>query len=193
MKDKMEAESISNLPNRLTVFRVVCIPLVLICLNFPGRLGSFLAALFMSMAFVTDILDGFFARKYGSVTALGKFLDPLADKILVSLTIIALIPMGRIPTWMVLLIIAREMAVTGLRSVAVKEGIVIQASVLGKYKTIFQAVASIGLCLHHEYFGVDFHVVGMTFLWGALLLTLWSGWDYFSRFWRVFLPREDKK
>jgi CDP-diacylglycerol--glycerol-3-phosphate 3-phosphatidyltransferase len=116
---------------------------------------------------------------------LGKFLDPLADKILVSLTMIMLIPLGRIPVWMVIVIIAREIAVTGLRGMAVTEGIVIQASALGKYKTIFQSVALLGLCLHYPYFNVDFHVVGMVFLWGALILTLWSGWDYFRQFNKV--------
>ena len=106
---------VSNLPNTLTVFRLVCIPLIYVFLNFPGRLGSFLAALCFGLAFITDILDGFFARKYESITALGKFLDPLADKLLVVVTMISLIPLGRIPTWMVLIIIIREIGVTGLR------------------------------------------------------------------------------
>jgi len=177
---------ISNLPNTLTLFRLTCIPIVVICLNFQGKLGSFLAALFCGMAFITDILDGFYARKYSAVTVLGKFLDPLADKLLVSVTMIMLIPVDRIPAWMVILIIAREMAVTGLRGIAVNDGIVIQASVLGKYKTIFQASGILGLCLHYEYFDVNFHVVGMFFLWCALILTLWSGWDYFRQFHKVF-------
>ena len=131
----------------------------------------------------------FFARKYGAETILGKFLDPLADKLLISVTMISLIPLSRIPAWVVILIIAREMAVTGLRGIAVSEGIVIQASILGKYKTIFQATALAGLCLHYEYFNVDLHVVGMTFLWAALILTLWSGWDYFSQFKKVFFDK----
>jgi len=117
---------------------------------------------------------------------LGKFLDPLADKILVSATMILLIPLDRIPAWVVMLIVGRELAVTGLRSIAAKEGTVIQASSLGKYKTIFQSVATIGLCLHYEYFHVDFHLIGMVFLWAALGLTLWSGWEYFLRFREVF-------
>lgn len=178
----------SNLPNKLTAFRLVCIPLVVICLYFQGRWGSFFAALFFGMAFITDILDGFYARKYGAVTVLGKFLDPLADKILVTVTMIALIPIGRIPTWVVILIIAREMAVTSLRSIAMNEGIVIQASQLGKYKTIFQATAVVALCLHFEYLCIDFHVVGMTFLWAALVLTIWSGWAYFRQFHHIFFP-----
>ena len=183
-----QGEEKSNLPNILTIIRLVCIPLVVIVLNFPGKLGSFLAAMFVGLAFITDILDGYFARRYGAVTVLGKFLDPLADKLLVSVTMIMLIPLDRIPVWVVILIIAREMAVTGLRSIAVGEGIVIQASALGKYKTIFQSTAIVGLCLHYEYFDVDFHAVAMLFLYIALILTLWSGWAYFRQFNRVFFP-----
>jgi CDP-diacylglycerol--glycerol-3-phosphate 3-phosphatidyltransferase len=188
MEKDSRKEVISNLPNTLSLFRMVCIPVVIICLYFEGRLGSFLATLFFGMAFVTDALDGFYARKYGAVTVLGKFLDPLADKILVSSTMIMLITLDRIPAWIVILIIAREMAITGLRSIAVSEGIVIQASSLGKYKTIFQSVAVLGLALHYEYFNVDFHAVGMLFLWAALILTLWSGWAYFRQFNKVFFP-----
>ena len=186
----IQGEEKSNLPNILSIIRLVCIPLVVIVLNFPGKLGSFLAAMFVGLAFITDILDGYFARRYGAVTVLGKFLDPLADKLLVSVTMIMLIPLDRIPVWIVILIIAREMAVTGLRSIAVGEGIVIQASALGKYKTIFQSTAIVGLCLHYEYFDVDFHAVAMLFLYIALFLTLWSGWDYFRQFKEVFFPKK---
>ncbi len=179
---------IFNLPNSLTLFRVVCIPLVVLCLDFEGKWPSFLAALFFGAAFTTDFLDGFFARRHGSVTVLGKFLDPLADKILVSVTLIGLVSIHRVPAWIVMLIIAREIAVTGLRGIAASEGIVIQASPLGKYKTGFQAASTIGLCLHYEYLSVDFHGVGMVLLWFALVLTLWSGWAYFRSFRRVFFP-----
>jgi len=155
------------------------IPLVIICLYFPGRTGSFLAALFFGLAALTDLLDGFYARRYRVVTALGKFLDPLADKLLVSVTMIMLITLHRIPAWVVMVIIARELAVTALRSIAAIEGQVIEASTLGKYKFIFQSVALICLCLHYEYVRINFHVVGMVFLWVALVWTLWSGWTYF--------------
>ncbi|MBN2061944.1 MAG: CDP-diacylglycerol--glycerol-3-phosphate 3-phosphatidyltransferase [Deltaproteobacteria bacterium] len=178
----------SNLPNILSIFRLFCIPLVVIFLNIHNRWGSFLSFLFFGMAFITDILDGFYARKYKAITILGKFLDPLADKLLVSVTLISLIPLDRIPVWMVLLIIAREMAVTGLRSIAVNEGIVIQAGTLGKYKTVFQATALCGLLLHYDYLSIDFHVVGMFFMWIAFILTLWSGWSYFREFHGVFFP-----
>jgi CDP-diacylglycerol--glycerol-3-phosphate 3-phosphatidyltransferase len=170
---------IINLPNTLSIIRLVLIPVVVICLYFPGRLGSFLAALFFGLASITDLLDGFYARRHKTVTPLGKFLDPLADKLLVSITMIMLTTLDRAPVWIVILIITREMVVTGLRAIAMVEGKVIEASALGKHKTIFQSVALIGLCLHYRYLKIDFHVVGMTFLWGALILTVWSGWLYF--------------
>jgi CDP-diacylglycerol--glycerol-3-phosphate 3-phosphatidyltransferase len=187
--EDIESKKKSNLPNWLTAFRILCIPIVVIFLWYPGRLSSFLAAFFIGMAFITDILDGYYARKYESVTALGKLLDPLADKILVLISMIMLIPPNRIPILIVIVIIARELAVTGLRSIAVTEGIVIQASRLGKYKTIFQAIAVLGLALHYEYFNVDFHIIGMVFLWIALVLTIWSGWEYFRQFSRIFYEK----
>lgn len=174
----------------MTLTRIGCIPLVLILLGLGGRWCSFLAALFFGLASITDILDGFFARKYGTVTKFGKFLDPLADKLLISMTMIMLIPLNRIPVWVVIVIIAREMAVTGLRGIAVEEGVIIQANALGKYKTIFQATALAALCLHYTYFNVNLHVVGMTFLWAALVLTLWSGWEYFRQFRQVFSDKD---
>ena len=169
----------SKLPNHLSVLRLILIPAVVSCLYFPGRTGSFLAALFFGLAAITDLLDGFYARRYRVVTPLGKFLDPLADKLLISVTMIMLITVNRIPAWVVMLIIARELAVTGLRGIAVLEGQIIEASVLGKYKTIFQSVALVCLSLHYQYLQIDFHLVGMVFLWVALVLTLWSGWIYF--------------
>ncbi len=175
---KKNQGQINNLPNTLSIIRLVLIPVIVICLYFPGRLGSFLAALFFGLAAITDLLDGFYARRHKKITSLGKFLDPLADKLLISATMIMLITLNRIPAWVVIIIIVREMAVTGLRGIAVVEGIVIEASSLGKYKTIFQLVSLICLSLHYEYLKVDFHIVGMTFLWAALILTMWSGWVY---------------
>jgi CDP-diacylglycerol--glycerol-3-phosphate 3-phosphatidyltransferase len=146
-----------------------------------------LAAVFFAVAAFTDLLDGFLARRYKTVTHVGKFLDPLADKLLVSLTMIMLIPLGRIPVWMVILIIAREMAVTGLRGIAVVEGKIIEASSLGKYKTVFQLISLVCLCLHYQYFSVDFHAVGIAFFWVALVLTLWSGFAYFRLVKDIFM------
>jgi len=177
----------SKLPNALSIIRLVLTPAVVICLYFPGRLGSFLAALFFGLAAITDLLDGFYARRYKVVTPLGKFLDPLADKLLVSATMIMLVTLHRAPAWIVILIIAREMAVTGLRGIAIAGGKTVEVSSLGKYKTTFQFVALICLSLHYRYLMVDFHAIGMTFLWGALILTMWSGWSYFRVSKRVLL------
>jgi CDP-diacylglycerol--glycerol-3-phosphate 3-phosphatidyltransferase len=173
-------DHIGNLPNALSIMRLALIPAIVICLYFPGRLGSLLAAIFFAAASFTDLLDGFLARRYQTVTPVGKFLDPLADKLLVAVTMIMLIPLGRIPAWIVILVIAREMAVTGLRGIAVVEGKVIEASSLGKYKTIFQLISLICLCLHYQYMGINFHAIGIAFLWIALVLTLWSGFAYFQ-------------
>ncbi|MBW1789568.1 MAG: CDP-diacylglycerol--glycerol-3-phosphate 3-phosphatidyltransferase [Deltaproteobacteria bacterium] len=181
---------ITNLPNTLTFIRMGCIPLVVFFLYFPGKLFGFLAGLFFALAFVTDILDGHFARKYGSVTALGKLMDPLADKLLVLCTMIMLISLGRIPEWVVMVILARELAVTGLRSIAAAEGVIIQSIGLGKYKTILQCVALVGLCVHYTYFGFDFHAVGMLVLWAALIVTLWSGFVYFQRFKKLLFEKD---
>ena len=183
-------KEISPIPNLLTGIRIVCIPIVFVCLNFPGKLGSLLAAICIGLAFITDMLDGFFARRYSSVTVIGKFLDPLADKIIVSVTMIMLIPIKRIPAWMVAIIILREMAVTGLRSIASEKGIVIQAGKLGKYKTIFQCIALIALCIHYEYLNIDFHRLGMILMWIALFFTIWSGLDYFQKFKTVFFEED---
>jgi len=186
-----ERKRVLNLPNILTLARLLCVPVILTCLSFPDPRGSFLAALFFGIAAVTDFLDGFLARRYDDVTVLGKLMDPLADKILVSATMIMLIPLDRIAVWMVIVIIARELAMTGLRGIAVSEGLVIQASALGKYKTLFQSIALVSLCLHYPYWGINFQVVGTLFLWGALILTIWSGWNYFRRFSQVFYEEKE--
>jgi len=180
---KKGTKSIFNLPNSLTLFRVACIPVLVILLFFPHKATSFLAALVFGLASISDLLDGFLARRQQLVTTFGKFLDPLADKLIVSAALIMLIPLGRAPAWMVVVIVGRELAITGLRSIAVSEGKVISADELGKKKMVFQIVAILGLLLHYEYFGIDLHAVGMFFLWLAVVVTLWSGFNYFRRFW----------
>jgi len=157
----------------------------MVLLFFPRRTTSFLAALTFGLASISDLLDGFVARRRQLVTTFGKFLDPLADKLIVSAALIMLIPLDRVPAWMVVVIIGRELAIMGLRSVAVSEGKVITADHLGKQKMVFQTVAILGLLLHFEYYGVNFHVVGMFFLWLAVIITLWSGFNYFRNFWDV--------
>jgi len=178
-------KSIFNLPNSLTLFRVACIPVLVVLLFFPHKATSFVAALVFGLASISDLLDGFLARRRQLVTTFGKFLDPLADKLIVTAALIMLIPLGRAPAWMVVVIVGRELAITGLRSMAVSEGRVISADELGKKKMVFQIVAILGLLLHYEYFGINFHAIGMFFLWLAVVLTLWSGFNYFRRFWDV--------
>ena len=179
------SKSIYNLPNTLTLFRIACVPVVMFLLFFPHKTASFLAALVFALASITDLLDGFLARRRQLVTTFGEFFDPLADKLIVSAALIMLIPLGRVPAWMVVVIIGRELAITGLRTVAVSEGKVIRASTLGKKKMVFQIVAILGLLLHYEYFGVNLHAVGMFFMWLAVIVTLWSGITYFRSFWHV--------
>jgi CDP-diacylglycerol--glycerol-3-phosphate 3-phosphatidyltransferase len=146
---RKRSHSILNLPNSLTFFRIACIPILVVLLFFPHKSTSFLAALVFGLASISDLLDGFLARRRQMVTTFGKFLDPLADKLVVSAALIMLIPLGRVYAWMVVVIIGRELAVTGLRSVAVFEGKVISASELGKKKMVLQIVAVLGLLLHY--------------------------------------------
>lgn len=169
-------------PNNLTLFRILATPVIVILLLVPNRLTAFVAALVFSVAAITDYLDGFFARELGLVSNLGKVLDPLADKLLVSSALIMMCALNWIPAWVVCIIIGRELAVTGLRSIIAQNKADVSASNLGKYKTGFQIAAIIPLLIHFRYIGIDFHVIGMFFLWGALVFTLWSGGDYFYRF-----------
>jgi CDP-diacylglycerol--glycerol-3-phosphate 3-phosphatidyltransferase len=185
-----------NLPNLLTLARVAAVPLIVIIMLADSRAAGLWSAAIFGAAAVTDFIDGWLARKWGVVTVLGKFLDPLADKLIVMAALIMLIPLGRIPAWAVFLVLGREIIITGLRSIASSEGIVIDASDLGKYKTIYQMVAIPGLLLHYDYywfFGVrsellhvNMHNFGMFFFVIALALTLWSGFDYLYKFFRVF-------
>jgi CDP-diacylglycerol--glycerol-3-phosphate 3-phosphatidyltransferase len=184
MTDKGK-KTIFNLPNTLSFFRIGCIPLLVVFLFFPHKTTSFFAALVFALASISDLLDGFLARRHQLVTTFGQFLDPLADKLIVSAALIMLIPLGRVPAWMVLVIIGRELAIMGLRSVAGSEGKVITADHLGKQKMVLQTVAILGLLLHYDYYGVNFHAVGMFFLWLAVVITLWSGFNYFRNFWHV--------
>jgi CDP-diacylglycerol--glycerol-3-phosphate 3-phosphatidyltransferase len=185
-----------NLPNLLTLARVAAIPVVMVLMLSDSRSSGMWAALIFTIAAITDFVDGWLARKWQVVTVLGKFLDPLADKLIVMAALIMLIPLDRVPAWAVFMILAREMIVTGLRSIASSEGIVIDASELGKYKTIYQMVAIPGLMLHYDFywffglewslFHVNMHNFGIFFFYIAFILTLWSGIDYLQKFFRVF-------
>lgn len=182
-KDHQPA-TVWNIPNVLSIFRIAAVPFVVVCLLYSGPVPSFLAALFFSIASLTDLLDGYIARQQKTETAVGRLLDPMADKLLINSAFIMLIPLGRVPAWMVVLIVGREVAVTGLRGIASAAGLVIAASKWGKAKLIIQTCALIGLMLHYEYLGINFHFLGTLILWAALIVTLGSGIDYFIKFYR---------
>jgi len=174
-------------PNSWTLYRVAAIPLLVILLLFPeSKLCTLFAAIIFAAAAITDFLDGFFARRWGLVSDFGKMMDPLADKLLVSSAFIMLTAHGWVPSWMICVIIGREIAVTGLRNILVEKKQDVSASNLGKYKTGFQIAAIIPLIIHFPYFGIKFHVIGYVLLWGALIFTIWSAADYFIRFRKLF-------
>lgn len=186
MAQQGRIQNILKHPNSLTLYRMAAIPGIIVLLLFPNKYCTFLAALVFSAAAITDYLDGYLARKWNLESNIGKFMDPLADKLLVSCSLIMMTSLDWIPAWIVCIIVGRELAVTGLRGIISEHGQDVAASYLGKYKTGFQIAAIIPLLMHYQYFGINFHAVGMFFLWGALVLTVWSGADYFIHFWRLF-------
>jgi CDP-diacylglycerol--glycerol-3-phosphate 3-phosphatidyltransferase len=175
-----------SLPNLLTGARIVAIPVVMVLLCFNGPVASFLGALFFMAAGATDFLDGFIARRQQLVSRFGKFMDPLADKLLVSAALIMLIPLGRVPAWIAFIIIGRELAVTGLRALAAAEGIILAPDRWGKTKTLLQMAALTALILHYPYQALDFQRLGTGLLWLALIVTLTSGVGYFLTFFRQY-------
>lgn len=172
---KSVAEDALNLPNLLTLGRVAAIPFFVWLLDSPTPERGFWACLVFTAAAVTDILDGYLARKLGVVSVLGKFLDPLADKLIVMAALVWLVSLARVPAWVVVLLLAREISVTGLRSVAASEGVVIGAGNEGKTKTALQMIGIVALVLGHpyhlSYLGIDFGIVDMVHV-GQLLIYL---------------------
>ncbi len=181
IKSMKKFQNILSGPNQLTLFRIAAVPVIIILMLFPNRICTLIAGLLFSAAAITDYLDGFLARKKGQVTTLGKVMDPVADKLLVSSAFIMLTSLGWVPAWMACIIIGRELAVTGLRNIIAEKGEDLSASNLGKYKTGFQIAAIIPLMIHFRFLGLDVQIIGNLFLWGALVFTIWSGADYFIR------------
>lgn len=175
---------IFNPPNIITMTRISIVPFLFFLLTSPGPFWSLVLAILFVAAAVTDLLDGFVARKYQMITTMGKFLDPLADKLIVNTAMILMIPIGRIDAWIVAIIIIRDLIVDGIRSIASSEGLYIQASMLGKQKTLAQIIAVTALMIHYPFLGVDAHFVGTIVLYVAFLLTIYSGMDYFIKFYR---------
>lgn len=166
-----------NLPNKLTVLRVLMIPFFVIALMLEGGANQtyrYIAAAIFIIASLTDLLDGKIARKYNLVTNFGKFMDPLADKLLVCSALICMIELGQLPAWMVLIIIAREFIISGFRLVASDNGVVIAASYWGKWKTTFQMISVVLLILNIEALSILTNAT----VWIALALTVISLVDY---------------
>jgi CDP-diacylglycerol---glycerol-3-phosphate 3-phosphatidyltransferase len=183
-------EDAFNLPNLLTMFRIVMIPGVLVLLYDGTPVMNFWAGWAYTAATVTDALDGYLARKRGLVSVVGKFLDPLADKLLVMATLVLMVGMGRVPAWVVILILARELSISMLRTIAISEGVVIAAGEGGKAKTALQMVSVLFLMIHHRYridfwFAeewVDFNTAGLLLLYLSLFFAMTSAGEYIKLF-----------
>ncbi|MFO0599199.1 MAG: CDP-diacylglycerol--glycerol-3-phosphate 3-phosphatidyltransferase [Myxococcaceae bacterium] len=179
-----------NLPNMLTLGRIVIIPLFVWLLYDGDPWYSVLAAAVFTLAAVTDVVDGFLARRWNMITVTGKLLDPLADKLIVAAAMVMMVRLGRIPAWIVIVLLSREFIVTGLRQVAASEGLVIAAGQEGKWKTALQLVAIIALCVHYTHpvfflvawHPVDFNFVGKVLLYGSTAFSVWSAGVYFQAF-----------
>ena len=166
-----------NIPNMLTLLRIIMIPIFYIIFFSDITNSSLFAALIFIIASLTDWLDGFLARKWKVVTNFGKIMDPLADKLLVMTALVCLLTSFRIPAWAVIVILSREMAITGLRIIAASEGVIVAADKLGKFKTVFQMFAIILLLLNN--------FIGIYILYIAILFTVLSGMDYIIKMNRV--------
>jgi CDP-diacylglycerol---glycerol-3-phosphate 3-phosphatidyltransferase len=189
LPDLTEKGARLNFPNIITVLRVTVIPVLFFLLLSPGRDGSLIIAGLFILAALTDLLDGYIARKYEIVTVMGKFLDPIADKLIVNTAMILMIPIGRISAWIVAIIIIRDFVVDGVRAIAQSEGFVIQASRLGKRKTLCQIFAVSALMIHYRFLGADAHAVGTVILYIALVLSVTSGIDYLVKFYENISSR----
>ena len=179
-------------PNIVTLFRIATAPFLIWILMYTGPAASWLAAGVFFVATVSDYFDGYLARSYDAVSTVGKFLDPMADKLIVMTALIMLTGMARmphVPAWMVVVLVSREIMVTGLRAVAAAEGLIVAAEELGKYKMVLQSIAIHGLLIHYTYFHVDFFAAGMFILWIAMAVSVWSGVDYYVRVLKELRPK----
>jgi len=180
---------VRHLPNLITAVRFLLTALLAVLLMFEQTTSmAFFCWLVFTIAACTDWVDGYVARRYEAVTVLGKLMDPLADKVLVTAALIMLIPLGRLPAWVALVILSREMMVTGLRGVASSSGVVVAASGLGKIKSIMQYIGLGTLIFPLGILPIPYlYQIGLGLVYVALFLTVWSGLDYFYKLRRVFL------
>lgn len=172
-----------NLPNLITLARILIIPVFILVYMTPTTQRSLAAAVIFTVASLTDLLDGYLARRWGQITKLGKFLDPVADKFLVIAALILLVEHHRVAAWIAIVIIGRELLVTGLRAFASASGIVIAADETGKYKMVIQTVSIVFIILGFNRGLIDLHFWGTLLLWASMILAIVSGVQYFSKFW----------
>lgn len=168
-----------NLANRITLARIALIPLFMLCFLDQQEPGLMAAVIIFALAACTDKLDGYFARKYNQITRLGKLLDPLADKLLISVAIIMMVQVNMISSWVAVIIIAREIVITALRMVAAEQGIALAADRYGKIKMVLQVAAILTVLLHHVIFNTFTDIrIDMILIWVATGVTLLSGLNY---------------
>lgn len=184
-------QEITDLPNLITLVRIAMIPGILVLIdNYSPKLSA-IAAMVFAVAAASDALDGYLARRLGLVTVVGQFLDPLADKLIVLATLVYLVSFDRVPAWLVVLLMARELAITGLRAIASSQGLIIAAGAGGKAKTALQLTGIAFLLIHFPYrviftdFVIDYHQLGLWFVYGSLVLSLFSAFEYFRFFVRA--------
>jgi CDP-diacylglycerol--glycerol-3-phosphate 3-phosphatidyltransferase len=187
-------EKYLNLPNWITIGRLAAVPILIVIMLFmddadPFYVGvnrslSLVAALLFTLAMVSDMIDGYLARKKGLSSTFGKFIDPLADKMLFLVAMIMMVPLGRIPAWLVCVFLMREVAVTSLRGIAMDEGVVIAASQWGKYKAACLSVATVGLLLHYPFLGLQWRLMAWVFIVPSVVFSVGSGLHYAICFFR---------
>ena len=179
--------------NQLTLGRVVLIPIFIAAFYVPGTLGHLLSGALFIVAALTDWLDGYLARSRGEVTPFGRFLDPVADKLLVAAALALLVSTDSVPAILAIIIIGREITIGALREWLAEHSTVVHVSLIAKWKTALQMVAISALLLHETILGIPLHDVGLTLLWVAAVLTLWSGYDYMRDAWPELKSRPHKQ
>jgi CDP-diacylglycerol--glycerol-3-phosphate 3-phosphatidyltransferase len=182
-----------TLSNQLTMGRVIIIPVFMATFYLPGPMGHLLSGILFIIAAVTDWLDGHIARKRGEITPFGRFLDPVADKLLVAAALVLLVSADMTPAVLAVIIIGREITIGALREWLAQHATVVHVSLIAKWKTALQMIAISTLLLHETILGIPLHEVGLTLLWVAAVLTLWSGYDYIRDAWPELMSKVTSK
>ncbi|MDQ6981517.1 MAG: CDP-diacylglycerol--glycerol-3-phosphate 3-phosphatidyltransferase [Mariprofundus sp.] len=172
-----------TISNQLTIGRVLIIPVFMVAFLIPGDLGHWLSGILFIIAALTDYLDGYLARLRNEVTPFGRFLDPVADKLLVASALVLLVSADMAPALLAVIIIGREITIGALREWLAQRATIVHVSLIAKWKTAIQLIAISTLLLHVDIFGLPLHLIGLILLWFAAFLTLWSGYEYVRDAW----------